>query len=164
MAQSCSPHQVYGMINQTPFNNTKRTGFVLGAVLLAALTQCAVSVEAQSVGITINPPVVIAPVVVAQDDYLYYPSYAIYYNTYRHQYAYLNGDAWVWASAPQGVKVGVLLASPSVQMDFHDSLGNHHKEMLRKYPREWRPDGEHRDQKEERKDARPDHDNKDKGH
>jgi len=121
--------------------------------------------DAQSVGIVINPPIVVSsPVVVVQDDYLYYPGYAIYYNTYRHQYAYLNCDAWIWAPAPQGVTVEVLLASPSVHMDFHDSLANHHREMIQKYPRDWRPAAEHHDQKEERKDAGPDHDHKDKGH
>jgi hypothetical protein len=70
---------------------------VLGAVLLAALTQCTFNADAQSVGITSNPPIVVVPPVVVQDDYLYYPSYAIYYHTYRHQYAYLNGDTWVAA-------------------------------------------------------------------
>jgi len=164
MAWPRRPGYSHPMINQTPLIN-KKTGFVLGAVLMAALAQCAVNADAQSVGIVINPPIVVAPpVVVVQDDYVYYPGYAIYYNTYRHQYAYLNGDAWVWAPAPQGVTVDVLLASPSVHMGFHDSLANHHQAMLEKYPRNWRPAAEHRDQKEEPKDARPDHDNKDKGH
>jgi uncharacterized protein YijF (DUF1287 family) len=134
-------------------------------VLLAALAQCAINADAQSVGIVINPPIVVAPpVVVAQDDYQYYPSYGIYYNTYRHQYGYLKGDAWVWAPAPQGVSVEVLQASPQVHMDFHDSVEKHHKDMLQKYPRNWRPAAEHRDQKEERKDAGPDRDNKPQGH
>jgi len=161
------------MINQTPVSNIKPAGFVLGAVLLAALAQCAVNADAQSVGIVINPPIVVAaPVVVVQDDYLYYPGYAIYYNTYRHQYAYLDGDVWVWAPAPRGVTLEVLLAAPSVHMDFHDSLANHHQDMLQKYPKAWRPAAEHREQKaepqagrkEDRKDARPDHDKQDKGH
>lgn len=153
------------MNKQTSLTKTKTTGYVLGALLLAALTQCAVNAGAQSVGIVINPPIVVAPpVVVVQDDYLYYPNYAIYYNTYRHQYAYLNGDAWVWAPAPQGVTMEVLLASPSVHMDFHDSLAKHHKDMMQKYPRDWRPAAEHHDQKDERKDARPDHGNKEQGH
>ena len=150
--------------NQTSLTKTKPAGFVLAALLLAALSQCAVNADAQSVGIIINPPIVVAPpVVVVQDDYLYYPGYAIYYNTYRHQYAYLNDGAWVWVPAPQGVTVEVLLASPSVHMDFHDSLASHHKEMIEKYPRNWRPAAEHQDLKEERKAAGPDHDNKDKG-
>jgi uncharacterized protein YijF (DUF1287 family) len=153
------------MNKQTQLTKTNTTGSLLGALLLAALTQGAINADAQSVGITINPPIVVTPpAVVVQDDYQYYPSYGIYYNTYRHQYAHLNGDAWVLAPTPQGVTADVLLASPSVHMDFHDSLANHHKEMLQKYPKSWRPSAEHHDQKEERKDDRSDHNNKDQGH
>ena len=49
------------MINQIPLIKTKPAGFVLGAVLLAALAQCAINADAQSVGIVINPPIVVAP-------------------------------------------------------------------------------------------------------
>jgi uncharacterized protein YijF (DUF1287 family) len=101
--------------------------------------------------------VVVAPVVVIQDDYVYYPSYAIYYNSSRHQYAYLEGDLWVWAPAPRGVAVEVLLASPSVHMDFHDALARHHAEMLQKYPRNWQPAGGKLEQKlDQRADQRVD--------
>ena len=156
------------MKNQMLLKNSKPTGFVLGAVLLAALSQCVGHAHAQSVGIVVDPPVVVvAPMLsppAVLDDYLYYPGYGIYYNTYRHQYAHLEGDVWVWAPAPQGVTAEVLLTSPSVHMDFHDALEKHHQEMLRKYPRDWKPAAEHRDQKEVRKDAGSDHDNKDRGH
>jgi hypothetical protein len=154
------------MNNQIPFAKTKQAGSALGALLLAALIQGAGNVNAQNVGITINPPVVVVPpAVVVQDDYQYYPSYGIYYNTYRHQYAYLNGNAWVWAPAPQGVSLQMLQASPSVHMDFHDSVEKHHKDVLQRYPKNWRPDAMHQDQKEERNNAGPDHDNnKQPGH
>jgi hypothetical protein len=143
------------MNNKKLFFKTNKVGFVLGALLLATLTKNAGYAGGVSVVIGVPPPVVVVapPVVVVQDDYVYYPDYAIYYNSSRHQYAYLEGDAWVLAPAPQGVTVEVLLASPSVHMDFHDSPANHHREMMQKYPRNWKTAGEHQDQKEDRKDA-----------
>jgi hypothetical protein len=144
------------MNNKKHFFKTNKIGFVLGAVLLATLTESAGYAGGVSIVIGVPPPVVVAPVVVVQDDYVYYPNYAIYYNSSRHQYAYLEGDAWVLAPAPQGVSVEVLLASPSVHMDFHDAPENHHKEMIQKYPRNWKPSGENHDQK----DAGPGHDKK----
>ena len=124
------------------FIKTNKMGFVLGAVLLAGLTQYTGNAGAQGVRIIVTPPVVIVPppvvvappVIVVQDDYVYYPDYAIYYNSSRHQYAYLNGGAWVFAATPYGVTAEVLLASPSVHMDFHDSPERHHAEMVHKYP------------------------------
>jgi len=154
------------MNNKIHFLKTNAAGLAVGAALLAALAQSADNAGAQSIGVTVNPPVVvappvvmappvvIAPAVVTQDDYVYYPNYAIYYNSYRHQYAYLNGDAWVMAAAPVGVSVDVLLASPSVHMDFHDSPARHHAEMMQKYPQNWKPvDGrqEHQDRQDQRK-------------
>jgi hypothetical protein len=135
------------MKNKKHFFKTNKVGFVLGAALLVALTKGVSCADGQNVAITVTPPVVVAPAVVIQDDYVYYPTYAIYYNSSRHQYAYLENGAWVSQPAPQGVSVGVLLASPSVSMDFHDSPANHHAEMLRKYPKNWKPSDVHHDQK-----------------
>ena len=119
---------------------------MLGAVLLTALTKYAGDADAQGVGVIIVPPVVVvAPAVVVQDDYVYYPNYGIYYNSRRHQYAYLENGAWIWQPGPEGVSVEVLLASPSVRMDFHDSVDKHHAEMLQKYPKNWRPADERRE-------------------
>jgi hypothetical protein len=142
------------MNNKKHFLRTKKTGFVLGAVLLVTLTKCVVNADGQSaginVGVNVSPPVVspviVAPVVV-QDDYVYYPNYGVYYNSYRHQYAYLQGGAWVSAPAPGGVSVDVLRASPSVKMDFHDSPARHHAEMVHKYPKNWAPSGSGHDQR-----------------
>jgi hypothetical protein len=150
------PDYSHPMNNKKLFYKTNKVGLVLGAVLLAALTECVGSADGQGVSITVTPPVVVAPVVVVQDDYVYYPNYGMYYNSHRHQYAYLENGAWVLAPGPQGVTVDVLLASPSVHMDFHDSPANHHKEMLQKYPRDWKPSGVHQDQKENRKDDKRD--------
>jgi hypothetical protein len=147
------------MNNKKHFFKTNQAGLVLGAMLLAALTQGAGSADAQSIGITVTPPVVVAPIVVA-DDYVYYPNYGVYYNSRRHQYYYLRGDVWVTQPAPEGVSVEVLLASPSVAMEFHDSPEKHHAEMLKKYPRDWKPSAAQPDRKEDHKDAAPDHDKK----
>jgi hypothetical protein len=132
------------MNNKKLFFKTNKTGFVLGAVLLAALTQWVGNADGQSAGISVG--VNVAPVVV-QDDYVYYPSYGVYFNSRRHQYAYQEGGAWVSRSSPGGVSADVLLASPSVRMDFHDSPANHHAEMVKRYPKNWAPPGSDRGQK-----------------
>jgi hypothetical protein len=75
----------------------------------------------------------------APDDYVYYPSYGIYYNSHRREYASLQGGAWVSQAAPSGVAVDVLQASPSVRMNFHDSPANHHAAIARQYPKTWKP-------------------------
>ena len=152
------------MNDKTFFFKTNKVGFVVCAALLGVLTGCVSYVDGPSAGVYAAPPVA---TVVVQNDYVYYPNYEIYYNSSRHQYAHLDGGAWVWSMAPDGVAVDVLLASPSARMDFHDSLEKHHAEMLQKYPRNWRPsDGRqdaHQDQKEERNVNRPDHDKKPPG-
>jgi hypothetical protein len=152
------------MINKKHFfktNITNKVGFVLGAVLLAALTNGVSSADAQGIGVTVTPPVVVvAPAVVVQDDYVYYPSYGVYYNSGRHQYAYLENGAWVMAPAPQGVSVDVLQASPSVNMDWHDSPERHHADMLKRYPKDWKSSDERHDQRDNSKTGPPDGDNK----
>ena len=144
------------MITKQHIIKTKNAGFVLGAVLLAALANGAISADAQ-VGIrvipptiVVAPPVVAAPVVVVQDDYVYYPNYGVYYNSHRHQYYYLQNNAWVIQPQPFGVTAEVLLASPSVNMDFHDSPSKHHDEMLKRYPHDWHPPGDHQDHQDQK--------------
>ena len=61
-------------------------------------------VDGPRAGVYVAPPVV-----VVQDDYVYYPDYEVYYSSSRHQYAYLEGGAWVSRPAPRGVSVNVLL-------------------------------------------------------
>jgi hypothetical protein len=116
------------MIKTNLLLKSGKTRLLLGTMLLVTLTGC--YVDGPRVGVQVD-----APVVVAQDDYIYYPGYDIYYNSYRHQYAYMDGGAWVSRPRPIGVSVDVLLASPSVRMDFHDSPANHQVAMAQKYPR-----------------------------
>ena len=129
------------------FFKADKAGFVLTAVLLATLTGCVGYVEGPRAGIYAEPQVF-----VAQDDYVYYPSYEVYYSVSRRQYAYPEGGVWVARPAPRGVSVDVLLASPSVRMDFHDPLAHHHAAVVQKYPRNWAPPVSNQGQKENRKD------------
>ena len=139
------------MDNKKIFFKADKAGFVLGAVLLVTVTGCVAYVDGPRAGIQVEPYVF-----VAQDDYIYYPGYDVYYSSHRRQYAYLEGGAWVSRPAPPGVSVNVLLASPSVRMDFHDSPAHHHAAMVRKYPRNWAPPGSNQGQKENRKDDKRD--------
>ena len=123
------------------FFKTDKVGFMLGAVLLGTLTGCVGYVDGPRAGYYAEPSVA-----VVQDDYVYYPGYEVYYSSSRHQYAYREGSAWVSRPAPRGVSVNVLLASPSVRMDFHDSPAQHHAAIVRQYPKNWAPPGSNQGQ------------------
>ena len=129
------------MNNKKLFFKTDKVGFMLGAVLLGTLTGCVGYVDGPRAGYYAEPSVV-----VVQDDYVYYPGYEVYYSSSRHQYAYREGRAWVSRPAPRGVSVNVLLASPSVRMDFHDSPAQHHAAIVRQYPKNWAPPGSNQGQ------------------
>ncbi|NOS69236.1 MAG: hypothetical protein HOP33_04825 [Verrucomicrobia bacterium] len=121
-----------------------KTGFVLGAVLLGALTGCVGYVDRPHHVRAYAPPppdYVESGVVVLQDDYVYYPGYQIYYSSNRRQYVYLQGRSWVSRPAPPRVSVEVLFASPSVRLDFHDAPSIHHASVVRQYPKYWSPPG-----------------------
>jgi hypothetical protein len=148
------------MNDKKQFVRTNQSGFMLGAVLLAALAGGAGAAYGQNIVVTLPVPVVVAPAVVVQEDYVYYPNYGTYYNSHSHQYYFLRGDVWVTQAAPEGVSAEVLLASPSVNMDFHDSPERHHADMMKKYPHDWKRDGAQQDRKEDRRDDAPDHDKK----
>jgi hypothetical protein len=139
------------MINKKLLFKADKAGFVLGAALLVTLTGCVGYVEGPRSGVYVAPPVV-----EIQDDYVYYPNYEVYYSSSRHQYAYREGNAWVARPAPRGVSVNVLMASPSVRMDFHDSPANHHAAVVKQYPKNWKPSGSNQGQKDNRKDDKPD--------
>jgi hypothetical protein len=117
------------MKNITLIKMTK-IGVALCAVTLGMLT----SYSARAVDININLG---ANVFDAQDDYVYYPAYHMYYSKHHNRWAYQEGNRWVMAATPPNVSVDVLRASPSVPMDFHDSPANHHAEMVQKYPKDW---------------------------
>jgi len=144
--------------------STIRAQFAVGVALAAILTGCAAPTDAPpgQIAFTPNdqpggPPAsqvivtpatpanvgpsaqvtVASPVFAAQDDYVYYPGYNMYYSSRRHQYAYLEGRDWVSRPDPRGVSVDALRTSPSVRMEFHDSPANHHAEMVKKYPKTW---------------------------
>ncbi len=127
------------------FSHSGRFGFALAAAALMSLTGCVAYWDGPRGEIDAGPPVF-----VVQDDYLYYPSYGVYYSSSRHQYAYLEGGAWVARPAPRGVSVNVLMASPSVRMDFHDSPANHHAAIVKQYPKNWAPPRPEPGQKENR--------------
>ena len=118
------------MNNEKHFFRTHQAGLVLCGVLLGTLTGCVAYVDRPPQGSVYVAP----PVVVVEDDYIYYPDYEVYYSSSRHQYAYREGRAWVSRPAPRGVSVNVLFASPSVRMDFHDSPEHHHAEVIKQYP------------------------------
>jgi len=143
------------MNDKKHFFKINKVGIVLGAVLLGTLTGCVGYIDGPRAGVYVEPPVVETGIVV-EDDYVYYPGYDVYYNSSRHQYAYMEGGAWVSRPAPPGVSVDVLLASPSVRMNFHDSPANHHAEMVRQYPRNWRPSGQKDNRKDDRRDDHQD--------
>jgi len=126
------------MINKRFYFKAGSIGFALSGALLVTLTGCVGYVDGPRAGTYVEPSVVEVGV---QDNYVYYPTYGIYFNSYRNQYAYMDGGAWVSRPEPAGVSVNVLLASPSVRMDFHDSPANHSAEMARRYPRNWAAPG-----------------------
>jgi len=124
-------------------------GLFAGVLFLASITGCVSYEDRPPQGNVYFAP---AGVVVMQEDYVYYPNYECYYSESRHQYAYREGNAWVSRPAPRGVTVNVLMSSPSVRMDFHDSPANHHAVVVQKYPKNWKPSGPNSGQKENHKD------------
>jgi len=142
------------MKNQNLFCKASAIKLVLGVALLGTLTGCVGYVDGPRAGVYVEPPLV-----VVQDDYVYYPDYECYYSVSRHQYAYREGNAWVSRPAPRGVSVNVLMASPSVRMDFHDSPAQHHAAVARQYPKNWRPSDENHGQnrKDDQRDEHGDH-------
>jgi hypothetical protein len=117
--------------------------FGFGTALLGALTGCIGYVDSpRHEGVYVPPPSVqVEAGVVVQEDYVYYPSHQVYYSGHSRQYVYQEGSAWVSRPAPPRVAVDVLLAAPSVRMDFHDAPAIHHSAVVQTYPRTWTPPG-----------------------
>ena len=140
------------MNDKNLFLKTNKVGFALAAALLVTLTGCVGYVDGPRAGVEVE-----SPAFAVQDDYVYYPQYECYYSVSRHQYAYREGNAWVARPAPRGVSVNVLMRSPSVKMDFHDSPANHHATVVKQYPKNWKPSGAK--QSQNRKDDKQDGEN-----
>jgi hypothetical protein len=129
------------------FLKANKVGLALAAAFLLTLTGC--------VGYVVGPGAG-GYSFAAQDDYVYYPQYQVYYSVSQHQYAYRDGNNWVSRPAPRGVSVDVLTRSPSVKMTFHDSPANHHAAVVKQYPKNWKPSGSNQGQKEKQKDDKQD--------
>ena len=138
------------------FLSAQRVGLILGAALLPLLMGCVAETHQRRERVYV-PSVAVQTVVVLEDDYVYYPGYEVYYSNTRRQYVYRDGRSWVTRPAPPRVAIEVLLASPSVRVDFRDAPERHHADMVRRYPRNWRG-SEHRHEvrNDERKDDRKD--------
>jgi hypothetical protein len=119
-----------------------KAGFALGTVIVSMLAGSVAYADGLHVNVDLGTPnVVVAPATFApQDDYVYYPQYNTYYSKHQHKYAYEDNGSWVSRSAPPNVSVDTFQASPSVDMDFHDSPANHHKDVVQKYPKNWHND------------------------
>ena len=115
-----------------------KVGLGLSAALLVTLTGCVAYTDRPPEGSLYMVPRVETTFVV-EDDYVYYPSYQVYYSYSRHQYAYRDGRNWISRPAPRGVSINRLQASPSVRMDFHDSPAQHHEAVVKQYPKNWKP-------------------------
>jgi hypothetical protein len=98
------------------------------------------------------------------DNYVYYPGHELYYNTTQHQYVYRDGRSWVTRPEPPRAAAKALPAAPSVPLQFHDTPAQHHPEVVKTYPKNWKPappepkrdhKGEHKDDRED--DRRDDH-------
>ena len=113
-------------------------GFILPAALLIPLTGCVGYVEQLRGHYAYVAP---APVLIEQDDFVYYPRYGMYYGNRSHRYYYQDGRSWVARPSPRGVSVDVLFSSPSVALDFHDGPAAHHAQVVRSYPKHWTPQG-----------------------
>lgn len=124
-----------------------RTGLISAAILSSVLTGCIVRESGRYQTGSAQTTVVF------EDDYDYYPGYEVYYSRNRHEYVYRDGNTWVRRPGPRGVSVDVLLAAPSVRVDFHDSPAQHHSNVVRSYPRNWQqPAPKNKDRDDHRKD------------
>lgn len=119
------------------FARVRLTGCLLGAAIVITLTGCVGYVDRpRDCGMYAVSP----PVYYEQDDYVYYPQYGVYYGNHAHQYYYREGRSWVARPAPRDLSVEVIIASPSVPLEFHDRPSAHHSQVSRTYPKNWKPE------------------------
>ncbi len=109
------------------FYRTNQVGIGLGVVLLSTLAGC-------TTGQTGHPHVAAVyetpPVVVIQDDYVYYPDYQVYFNNTRHEYVYQDDGAWISRPAPPNIAAAALRASPSEKLERGDFPAHHRSVMI----------------------------------
>ena len=141
-------------MNKKLFSAIGKTGVMLGAVSLLTATGCVSYVDRPQPGEVYVAPSV--PVFIEQDDYVYYPQYRMYYGSRSHRYYRYEGRSWVAAPSPRGVAINVLVSSPSVNVEFHDSPSAHHSQVIQTYPRNWKPAPEQHGRKEGQRDERRD--------
>ncbi len=136
---------------KTSLPNRRRTTGC--AMLLALGTLAGAGCVATTGGYTTEYAPGPAPVIVDDDDYVYYPSAEVYYSTRYHNYVYRDGSRWVARREPPRMWSRT---APSVPMVFHDSPEHHHAEVMRSYPRTWHPTHvpEHRDRDDRDRDDR----------
>jgi hypothetical protein len=75
-------------------------------------------------------------VVIGADDYDYYPGYEVYYSRAHNYYYYRDGNVWVHRPNPPR---NWARTAPSVHMHLNDAPDRHHPEVVKQYPRNWRP-------------------------
>ena len=158
-------------MNPKTFFPAKSLGLVRSAALWPMLFGCVSGPGRSSVRVHASSGYTHTGVIM-EDDYVYYPGYEVYYSSNRRSYVYRDGRNWVTRPAPPRVAIEVLLASPSLRVDFRDSPERHHADMVKRYPRNWRPAGDRPEVKQEnsrdekgndhrdRKNEKDDHDRK----
>ncbi len=119
---------------------------VFALTLVGTLTGCIDGPHHAAVYVDPSPVYVRSDIVV-YDDYVYYPSYQVYYSSRSSHYIYLEGSSWVTRPAPPNVSIDVLFASPSIAVDFHDAPSLHHAMIVETYPKTWSPPGQNRGNK-----------------
>ena len=124
-------------MNAKNFRFVDWAGFGLGLVVLAMLAGCADSPPWSSTSkVPTNGQLQAA--LGRKSSFVYFTSYEIYYDRNYSQYTYWDGSVWITGTEPpQGISTDLLLASPSVVMNFHDAPEWHHAAVVRNYPRNW---------------------------
>jgi hypothetical protein len=143
------------------FRTADLEGLLVCAAIFASMTGCTGGGSNSSHVQPATQPMQAHATAEIQDDYDYFPGREVYYSRNRKEYVYLDGYAWVRRLEPRGVSVAVLLGSPSVRLDFHDSPSHHHREVIQMYPRDWvRPEEQADDGNDRREDRRTDRDDR----
>lgn len=145
-------------MNKNHFLPLHTAGLVAGSIILGTLAGCMSDDTSSRRNHQGRHTGHMQATVVYQDDYDYYPGYEVYYSRTRREYVYRDGSAWVRRPEPRGITLDVLLAAPSVRVDFRDSPELHHDTVIKSYPRNW----EKSDQRRDDKDTHRDEDRKDK--